>query len=104
MASGADINCQLCVYVKGEKVIDLWGSAPASYQPDPDYGPDTLQTIFSSTKSLTAICTACLVDRGLIDYDEKVAKYWPEFAQKGKEDIKICDVLRYVMFRVAVLS
>ena len=56
---------------------------------DSSYGPDTLHTIFSSTKSLTAIVVACQVDRGLLDYGEKVAKYWPEFAKNGKGDIKV---------------
>ena len=63
MSSGADVNAQLCVYVKDELVVDLWGSAAPSYSPDPNYGPDSLQTVFSSTKSLAAICIACLVDK-----------------------------------------
>jgi CubicO group peptidase (beta-lactamase class C family) len=62
---------------------------------DPNYGPDALQTVFSSTKSLAAICIACMVDKGVLDYDEKVSKYWPEFAQNGKDQLKLCDVLRY---------
>ncbi len=94
--SGIDINCQVCAYVKGERVVDLWCNAPPSYSPDTDYGPDTLQIVFSSTKSLAAICIACMVDKGLIDYEEKVSKYWPEFAQKGKNHLKVCDILRCV--------
>ena len=94
MSTGADVNAQLCVYVGGDLVVDLWGSADAYYEPDPNYGADSLQTVFSSTKTLAALCIACLVDRGLIDYEDKVSKHWPEFAQNGKEHIKICDVLR----------
>jgi CubicO group peptidase (beta-lactamase class C family) len=82
----------LCVYVKGEKVIDLWGSAGLSR--DPKYGPDTLQIVFSSTKSVTAICIAILVERGHLDYDEKVTKHWPKFGKNGKENLKLCDILR----------
>jgi CubicO group peptidase (beta-lactamase class C family) len=44
---------------------------------------------------LEAIVAAMLVDQGLLSYTDKVAKYWPEFAQNGKEDIKVCDVLRH---------
>ncbi len=51
--------------------------------------------MFSSTKSLAAIAMATLVDRGLISYDDKVSKIWPEFAANGKEDILVCDVLRH---------
>ena len=36
-----------------------------------------------------------LVDRGLLDYDEKVFTYWPEFAKNGKDNIRLCDVLRH---------
>ncbi len=75
-------------------MVDLWGAAAPSYGPVDGYGPDTLQTVFSSTKSLAALLIACQVDRGLLDYDEKVATYWPDFAKNGKEDIKLCDVLR----------
>jgi CubicO group peptidase (beta-lactamase class C family) len=100
LASGSDINSQLCVYVKGNLVIDLWGSASPSWKPDPNYGADTLQTCYSSTKSLAAICIGCMVDKGLLNYDEKVSKYWPEFAQNGKDDVKLCDVLRYKYLNV----
>ena len=93
MNDGIDINCQLCVYVKGKMVIDLWGAAP-SMSPDPDYGPDSLQSVFSSTKSLTSIAIASLVDKGLLNYGERVSTYWPEFAQNGKEDLGLCDILR----------
>jgi hypothetical protein len=43
LSTGSDVNSQLCVYVRGEKVIDLWGAAAEKYKPDPKYGPDTLQ-------------------------------------------------------------
>ncbi len=61
----------------------------------PDYDGDSLQTVFSSTKSLSAIAFATLVDRGLVRYDDLVGDHWPEFAAAGKEDIRICDVLRH---------
>ena len=57
--------------------------------------PDTLQIIFSSGKSVAAIAMAMLVDRGLVSYQDKISKHWPEFAQKGKENIKIEDLMRH---------
>ena len=75
------MSAQLCV-VHGDKVIiDLWGSVS-----DPGYDGDSLQTIWSSTKNLAALGVAMLVDRGLLDYGDKVTKYWPEYdgGQKGK--------------------
>ena len=53
------------------------------------------QNIFSSGKSLEAIAVATLFDKGLFNYEDTIAKYWPEFAQNGKENVKICDVLRH---------
>lgn len=60
-----------------------------------DYNGDSLQNVFSSTKTLVSICVASLVDQGLISYEDKVVKHWPEFGSLGKEDIRLCDVLRH---------
>ena len=51
--------------------------------------------MFSSGKSVAAIVTSLMVDRGHISYDEKVVKYWQEFGQNGKEHITVADVLRH---------
>ena len=89
-SKGREENAQLCVYVGEEKVVDLWGSTT-----DKSYTADTLTTIFSSSKSLTAIALAAMYDKGLIKYDAKIAEYWPEFAQNGKEDVTIADLMRH---------
>jgi len=65
-------NAQLCIYVGNERVIDLWGVRDPTNKEAQSYGPDKLQTIFSSGKSLAAIAVACLVDQGVLDYNEKV--------------------------------
>ena len=88
---GSESSAQLCIYVGEERVVDLWGSRKEFSE---GFDADTLETVFSSTKTLAAICIACLVDKGHLDYGEKVSKYWPEFAQNGKEEVKVCDVLR----------
>ncbi len=88
---GREACSQLCVYQGQEKVVDLWGSADG----DKSYGPDTQQIIFSSSKCVTALVVACMVDKGLLSYDEKVSKYWPEFAQNGKENVTVADVMRH---------
>jgi len=67
--TGREDSAQLCVYVGGEKVVDLWGSQ------NPAYTADTLTTVFSSTKSLTAIAMAALYDEGLLSYDARFVKY-----------------------------
>eukprot|EP00095_Tigriopus_kingsejongensis_P003206 maker-scaffold50_size457468-snap-gene-1.14 protein:Tk03206 transcript:maker-scaffold50_size457468-snap-gene-1.14-mRNA-1 annotation:"beta-lactamase class c and other penicillin binding protein" len=88
---GAESNAQLCIYHRGKKVVDLWGSERG----DPNFGPDTLMNIFSSTKTITAICIASMVDIGLLSYDEKVVKYWPEFGKHGKDQLTLADILRH---------
>ena len=54
-----------------------------------------LQCIFSSGKSVAAIVVAQYVEQGLLEYNEKVHKYWPQFAQNGKENVSLADVLRH---------
>ena len=91
LTNGLEENLQLCVFVKGKCVIDLYGSAIG----DTNYNADKIQNIFSSGKSLESVALALLYDKGLFQYDDKISKYWPEFAQSGKEDILISDVCRH---------
>ena len=59
------------------------------------YDHETLQLVFSTTKGATAICVAILADRGLLDYEAKVAEYWPEFAAAGKADITVAQLVSH---------
>src|SRR3954465_2348761 len=81
-----DIGASVCVYQDGRPVVDLWGGIA-----DPDTGRrwprDTLQLVYSATKGATATAAHLLAQRGLLDLDAPVAKYWPEFAANGKGDI-----------------
>ena len=81
----------VCVYHRGECVVDIWGGAKdAAGTP---WQADTMSVSFSTTKGVTATALHILVDRGLLDYDDPVAKYWPEFAQAGKERITVRHLL-----------
>jgi len=91
LRTGRENKAQLCVYVRGEKVVDLWGCADK----DPKYNADSTTIVFSSTKSLTAIAMAILVDKGLLSYDAKIADYWPEFAQNNKGALTVADLMRH---------
>ena len=81
----------VCVYHRGEKVVDIWGGIKdvtgAPWQ------ADTMSVSFSTTKGVTATALHILADRGLLDYDDPVAKYWPEFGREGKEQITIRHLL-----------
>jgi CubicO group peptidase (beta-lactamase class C family) len=83
----------VCVYHRGEPVVDLWGG----YHDDQGslWCRDTMAPSFSTTKGVAATLLHLYVDRGLIDYDARVADYWPEFGQAGKEDITVRHVLSH---------
>jgi len=91
VATGRERDAQLCVYVDGEKVVDLWGSACG----DKSYDGDSLQCVFSSTKAVCAVGVAQLVDRGLLDYHAPITTYWGQFGQAGKQHLRLEDVLRH---------
>ena len=55
----------------------------------------SFQVIFSSSKNATALVVATLVDKGLLDYSEKISQYWPEFACNGKENMILADLLKH---------
>jgi CubicO group peptidase (beta-lactamase class C family) len=87
----AEKNTQLCVYYKGERVVDLWASATN----DAHFSPDSIVNVFSSGKSFEAIAIASLVGRGLLDYKAKIVDYWPEFGANGKAELTVADLMRH---------
>jgi CubicO group peptidase (beta-lactamase class C family) len=91
MATMAEEHTQLCVYYKGERVVDLW----ATTTNDARFSPDSIINVFSSGKSLESIAIASLVGRGLLDYKAKIADYWPEFAANGKGELTVAQLMRH---------
>ena len=83
-----------CVYHDGEKVVDLWGGVRNKATGDP-WNEDTMVIVWSATKGLSAMTLALAHSRGWLDYDERVAAYWPEFAQNGKEEITVRQLLAH---------
>jgi CubicO group peptidase (beta-lactamase class C family) len=82
-----------CVYYRGEKVVDLWGGhRNAAGEP---WQRDTMVVVHSATKGLAAMTLAVAHSRGWLDYDERVATYWPEFAQHGKETVTVRQLLAH---------
>jgi CubicO group peptidase (beta-lactamase class C family) len=88
--SGASV----CVIVDGEPVVDLWGGVADDRTGTP-WERDTMNVIFSCSKGLTAMCAHLLIDRGALDVDAPVARYWPEFAQAGKAGVTVRQVLSH---------
>jgi CubicO group peptidase (beta-lactamase class C family) len=89
-----EVGAACCVYQDGEKVVDLWGGVrdPASGDP---WRADTMVLVHSTTKGLAAMVLALAHSRGWLDYDERVCTYWPEFAQAGKEQITVRQLLAH---------
>jgi CubicO group peptidase (beta-lactamase class C family) len=90
--SGADIGAAAAVFIDGEPVVDLWGGYfDATYTRL--WERDTIANGFSSTKTMTALCALLLADRGELDLNAPVKKYWPEFAAAGKERVEVRHLL-----------
>ena len=92
LETGQDIGASVAVLVDGEVVVDLWGGHLDGTYTRP-WEKHTIAQSFSSTKTVAALCALLLADRGELDLDAPVAKYWPEFAAKGKADILVRQAL-----------
>jgi CubicO group peptidase (beta-lactamase class C family) len=87
-AQRGDVGAAVCVYVAGKPVVDLWGGHTDAARTRP-WDRNTLVSVASTTKGLVALCVHRLVERGLLDLDAPVARYWPAFAQAGKAHIPV---------------
>jgi len=92
--SGADVGASYCVTHNGEVVVDLWGGY-ANGEKTRAWEKDTIVNVYSTTKTMTALTALMLADRGLIDFDAPVAKYWPEFAANGKANVKVSHLMSH---------
>ena len=94
-----EIGASVAVVVSGEPVVNLWAGWADQACTLP-WREDTLTNVWSSTKAMTSLCAHILIDRGELDPDAPVARYWPEFAAAGKQDI----LVRWMMSHRAGLS
>ena len=94
LESGADVGASCCVTVEGETVADLWGGFADAARTRP-WERNTIANVFSTTKTMTALTALLLADRGELDFDAPVAKYWPEFAASGKEHVKVSHLMSH---------
>jgi CubicO group peptidase (beta-lactamase class C family) len=89
---GEDIGASACVFVDGQVVVDVWGGHADGTFTRP-WERNTIAQMYSSSKTVTALCALVLADHGELDLDAPVAKYWPEFAQNGKSRIAVKQIL-----------
>ncbi|MCC8977280.1 beta-lactamase family protein [Bradyrhizobium sp. 10BB] len=92
-AERGELGASVCILHEGRKVVDLWGGKASSN--GARWTRDTISLVFSATKGATALCAHLLVERGLLDLNAPVARYWPEFAQAGKEKTTVAMVLNH---------
>ena len=81
----------VCVYHRGEKVVDVW--AGTRNQAGDPWEEDTVSISFSTTKGVASTLLHLYADRGLIEYDAPVCEYWPGFADGGKQDTTVRQLL-----------
>src|ERR1700722_9980439 len=92
--SGEELGASLVLDIDGEIVADLWGGFCDEARTVP-WSEQTITNVWSSTKTVTSLAALMLVDRGELDVDAPVARYWPEFAAQGKQDVLVRHVLSH---------
>lgn len=85
-------GASLAIYQEGKPVIDIWAGEA---RPGVEWDEKTKSVIFSTSKGLLSILCHKLVEEGLLNLDEKVSTYWPEFAVNGKENITVAMIMRH---------
>ncbi|MFF5476045.1 serine hydrolase domain-containing protein [Streptomyces sp. NPDC012935] len=89
-----DAGGSVAVFVDGEPVVDVWGGFADAERTVP-WERDTIVNVWSVTKTMTALCALVLADRGELDPDAPVSRYWPEFAAAGKEKVLVRHLLSH---------
>lgn len=94
LQSGADVGASFCATLEGQTVVDIWGGFADEARTRP-WQKDTIVNVYSSTKTMTALVALILADRGLLRFEDPVAKYWPEFAAAGKERVTVAHLMSH---------
>src|SRR6201995_301091 len=84
LAEHGEVGAPVAVYYRGEPVVDLWGGLRDAPRALP-WERDTMACMMSVGKGICATAVAMAKDRGLVDLEAPVARYWPAFGQAGKE-------------------
>ena len=92
LLDNGDAGGSVAVFVDGEPVVDVWGGFADADRAVP-WQRDTITGVYSVTKTMTALCALVLADRGQLDVEAPVGRYWPEFAVAGKEKVLVRHLL-----------
>lgn len=97
-----EIGAAVAVYIDGHKVVDLWGGLRERTGDKPAWTQDSLVNVYSCTKGLAALCVQQLIDRGQLDPEAPVTRYWPEFERQGKGDVTLNCLLSHAAGLAAI--
>src|SRR5580700_96354 len=92
--SGEELGASLVLDIDGEIAVDIWGGFRDEARTQP-WDADTITNVWSTTKTVTSLAALMLVDRGELDVDAPVARYWPEFAAAGKDGVLVRHLLSH---------
>ena len=92
--SEAELGASIVVDIDGEIAVDLWGGYADEARTRP-WQRDTITNVWSTTKTVTSLAALMLADRGELDVDAPVARYWPEFGAAGKQDVLVRHLLSH---------
>ena len=92
--SSGEIGASFAVFHEGKLIIDLYGGY-RDKEKTKVWDKDTIVNIHSTSKGIVAMIIAHLINKGLIDLNENVSTYWPEFSEAGKENIKVRTLLSH---------
>jgi CubicO group peptidase (beta-lactamase class C family) len=92
--AGDELGASIVVDTDGEIAVDLWGGYRDEARTMP-WERDTITNVWSTTKTVTSLAALMLVDRGELDVDAPVARYWPEFAAASKQDVLVRHLLSH---------
>ena len=88
LSSGADVGASFAATLDGETIIDIWGGHLDEAR-QTLWREDTIVNVYSTTKTMAALCLLVLSDRGELDLSRRVSHYWPEFSAEGKRDVEV---------------
>jgi CubicO group peptidase (beta-lactamase class C family) len=94
LASGDELGASIVINVDGEIVADMWGGFRDEARIVP-WTEDTITNVWSTTKTITNLAALMLADRRQLDVYAPIARYWPEYAANGKQDIEVRHLLSH---------
>jgi len=89
-----ELGAGFAAYLDGELIVDLEAGYTDRKKATP-WTPDTLVPVYSVSKGISALIAAMLVDQGKLNYETRLAHYWPEFGAHGKNKLTVAEALSH---------